>query len=308
MKHMKHQRPDTADMTRAEYNAVDALSYTGMKQLAESPAAYQKWLADTATPDPEKEDGRDLIIGRAVHALVLQPQLFKSLFAIVPEDAPKRPTLKQREAKKPSPASLEAIAFWDSFDADNADKTVLKRNMLDIAEGCAAGILRYLSIHDLAHVVDPATSWLETPILFKNVTTLCKAQLDVIDQDGWIWDLKTITGGLSDGNIRKAISSHRYHWQAYHYLTAAKSKRDDIKGIRYIFVEKEPDSIFDSVVFNMDGRWLEWGEKSVTEMCVLWENCRKTGVWHSKADSKPRSADLLLGDPKDKQPSNSISF
>lgn len=306
---MKHMKPDTASMTRAEYNQVDALSYSGMKRLAESPAAYQKWLADTTSPDAEDDAGRELIIGRAVHALLLQPDAFKDMFAIVPEDAPKRPTDKQRNAKKPSPSTLEAVAFWDSFDADNAGRAVLKRPMLETAQNCAAGIMRYLSIHDLGHVVDPSTSWLEMPILFNNVTTPCKAQLDTIDQDGWIWDWKTISGGLSDGNIRKAISQNRYHWQAAHYLLAAKSKRDDIKGIRYAFVEKEPDSIFDCVVYNMDGRWLEWGEKAVAEQCVQWENCRKTGVWHSKADHKPRSADLLLGDPKDKQASSaSISF
>lgn len=299
-----HARPATADMSRADYDKVDALSYTGMKKLAESPAAFRRW-ADKAD---EPVDSDALVLGRAVHALVLEPDTFAQAFAAVPEDAPKRPSSKQREAKKPSPATLEAIAFWDDFDASNDGKTVLTRSVLANAQDCAAGILRYLSIHGLEHVVDPATSWLETPLLFNNVTTPCKAQLDIVDKDGWIWDLKTLSGGLSDQNIRSTISKNRYHWQASHYIRAAKSARDHVRGIRYIFVDKDPGGMFDAACFEMDGRWLEWGDKAVAEMCVLWESCRKSGAWPSKADSKPRSADLLLGDPKAKESPVTISF
>lgn len=300
-------KPATASLTRQEYDAIDALSYSGMKELSISPAAFKKWVdervstADTAADQEvegvdEKATG-DLVIGSAFHARILQPDLYDTLFASPPEDAPKRPTLKQREAKKPAPSTLEAIAFWDEFDAVNAGKTLLTKKQAAIAEGCAQGILRFLELNDLKHIIDPARSWLETQLVWTEAGNLkMKCQVDIIDENGWIWDLKSIARGLSDSNIKSTIFSRSYHWQAAHYLRGAKRHRDDIKGFRDIFVDKA--GFHDATAFTIDGRFLEWGEAAIDRMAVLWNDCRKNDSWPSLADQGVRSADLLLPDPK----------
>lgn len=43
-------------------------------------------------------------------------EIFNDRYIVVPEDAPKRPSSKQLEAKKPSLETLEAIAYWSQFD------------------------------------------------------------------------------------------------------------------------------------------------------------------------------------------------
>lgn len=303
----QHPKPATASLSRAEYDAIDALSYSGMKELSISPAAFKLWVdervstADTADQGEvegvdEKASG-DLNIGSAVHARILQPDLFPKLFASPPDEAPKRPTAKQREAKKPSPATLEAIAFWDEFDAQHAGKTLLSKRQAATAEACANGILRFLELNDLTRIIDPSRSWLETPLVWTEIGNLkMKAQVDIIDEDGWIWDLKTIARGLSDSNIKATIFSRSYHWQAAHYLRGAKAHRPDIKGFRDIFVDK--GGFNDATAFTIDGRFLEWGEAAVDRLTVLWSDCRKNDRWPSIATQGVRSADALLPDPK----------
>lgn len=56
-------------------------------------------------------------------------EAYRARFVAVPEDAPKRPTKAQRNAKKPSPETVDAIAYWEQFEGmtvvDRADETIL---------------------------------------------------------------------------------------------------------------------------------------------------------------------------------------
>ena len=53
----KQTLPATAHFTREQYEAIEALSFTGLKELLKSPAHYQQWKA---TPSVET---KALIIG-----------------------------------------------------------------------------------------------------------------------------------------------------------------------------------------------------------------------------------------------------
>ena len=62
----KQTLPATAHFNREQYEAIEALSFTGLKELLKSPAHYQQWKA---TPS---EETKALIIGKAVHLAVLK--------------------------------------------------------------------------------------------------------------------------------------------------------------------------------------------------------------------------------------------
>ena len=56
-------KTNQTDSTRAEYEAIDALNYTGMKELLKSPLHYQQWLKNRHI----KEDTKALRIGKMTH-------------------------------------------------------------------------------------------------------------------------------------------------------------------------------------------------------------------------------------------------
>ena len=118
------------------YNASGAISKTKIDVYRNSPRLFQKRFITRELPPDEKSEA--LIVGSAVDTLALEgPVEFNARFICVPEDAPKKPTKKQREAKKPSPATLDAIAFWDRFGAEAAGKDVLTDKQAALAYRCA---------------------------------------------------------------------------------------------------------------------------------------------------------------------------
>jgi exodeoxyribonuclease VIII len=79
--------------------------------------------------DPEreiKEPTLALIDGRILHCAILEPDKFNSRFVVVPEDAPRRPTAAQYKAANPSEGSIRSMLYWDEFNLQHGDKTVIK--------------------------------------------------------------------------------------------------------------------------------------------------------------------------------------
>lgn len=84
-----------------------------------------------AITDKVDEEKDALVKGGAFHCAVLEPERFSSEYTIVPEDAPRRPSITQINAKKPSDETVAQIAWWNEFDLANAGKTILDRDMYD---------------------------------------------------------------------------------------------------------------------------------------------------------------------------------
>lgn len=80
--------------------------------------------------------------GSLVDCLVLTPDQFKASYAVVPKDAPRRPTDRQREARKPSSETLSAIAWWDDFSAENKDKIMLDEEGHELASAAILTLMK----------------------------------------------------------------------------------------------------------------------------------------------------------------------
>ena len=65
--------------SRMVYDACVALNFSGTKELLKSPAHYQAYL------NREREETKALRVGKYVHALVLEPEVAISNFAVIPE-------------------------------------------------------------------------------------------------------------------------------------------------------------------------------------------------------------------------------
>jgi exodeoxyribonuclease VIII len=112
---------------RADYDRLPYLNNTSLKkwmELRDIPAEFQHWMQGRWA-DAERSEA--LLKGGALDTLLLEgSDAFAAKYAVVPEEAPKRPSKTQLNAKKPSPETIEAIRWWAEWEEAAAGKHILK--------------------------------------------------------------------------------------------------------------------------------------------------------------------------------------
>jgi exodeoxyribonuclease VIII len=102
------------------YHRHEAVSKHGLDDFRRAPAYYE-WKRK----NPRETTSPALLFGSLYHTAMLEPELLPKIYATVPADAPKKPTRVQREAKKPSIETIEAIQWWDRFQDSNEGKIIV---------------------------------------------------------------------------------------------------------------------------------------------------------------------------------------
>jgi len=110
---------------KEDYYSIDRMSNSMMKEFMKSPRHYL--YAKNNPIEPTEA----MIFGNAIHTYILENDKFENRYVIVPEDAPKRPTKAQINAKKPSPESVKAVEWWGEFNKVNGSKIVLKHDDME---------------------------------------------------------------------------------------------------------------------------------------------------------------------------------
>ena len=200
----------TAKWTRADYDAHCAFNQTACKLILISPGHLKAYL------DAPKKETPALRIGSLTHLFCLQPELFTSQVICLPDDAPKKPTEKQRTAKKPKPETLEAIAWWDNFELTAQGKTIADRD--EYLEAVATGQAMKAEMNHWN--IQPAATELSLVCDYGDIKL--KGQVDLISQDGWIYDLKTFGEYINPRSVLRTVYKRSYHLQAAMYCLLFK--------------------------------------------------------------------------------------
>lgn len=106
------------DMDEAEYRANPAIANSDLTLIRRSPAHL---LARRRNPEKTTQAKLD---GRALHAAILEPDLFMQRYCVLPDDMP-RDLRHHRNAKAPSPDTLASIRAWDAWEASNGGRITL---------------------------------------------------------------------------------------------------------------------------------------------------------------------------------------
>lgn len=249
------------------YRMAAGISQTAIKETDLSMAHYHSYVTL-----PQKKPTKDQITGTLTHALVLQK---KQLFAIIPEDAPKKPDKKQLQAKNPSTATVEAIAWWKNFERENPGKEYLDideaQNIFNIRDAVMSDPMAGEIIRRATHFEVAAFKRHSSGLLMKGLAD-CIA-LD--DRDLMtIPDLKTCQlGGASERYFTKAIfDDWGYDRQTAYYL--------DLFGATFfvfIAVEKEPP--YAVACYDLEAEDVAWARRANDAALHRIAECEKTGVW-----------------------------
>lgn len=233
-----------------EYHAAERMNNSGIKQILKSPAHYQIYLRQKSEPT------KAMIIGSAVHAATLEPDVFEKDYAAIPEGLDRR-----TKAGKETFAELEA-----------SGKTILAaddyQNVLDIALAVRSHeTAGKLFNHGIAEVS-----------VFSEIDDVpVKARFDWL-RNNIIVDLKTTDDASPDEFVR-SIAKYGYDVQAAWYLDVAKADGIEISNFIFVAVEKNPP--YAVGLYELDAESIEIGRTKYQKGLSIYRHCVKTGEWPS---------------------------
>lgn len=245
-------------MTNREYHEHPAISKSDLDLIHRSPMHYQYRKAHPIEQTPA------LLIGSAVHKMVLESDGFFDEFAVLPQI--------DRRTK----AGKEA---YNAFLEASAGKSIISEEIhqlsIDIAEA--------VSHHKTARALLSGGK-AETSHFWKDIRTGldCKCRPDYL-RSGFCVDFKT-TQDASPQAFEKSAYKYRYHVQSYWYLHGLKMCGiQDIDDFAFVAVEKEPP--YAVAVYYADDLMLRLGKLEAEADLERMSQCVDSGVFYGYPDS-----------------------
>jgi len=237
-------------MNRVQYNALQALNYSGMKEILRSGKHYQEYL------NRADEPSKALRIGTMVHAAVLQPNVFQKY-----KPAP--------DVKRNTTAGKEAYALWASMLKD--DESVCDADEYELA-------LRVSDkMNDIIERLGIKALETEKTVTATDRDVLLKSSIDLIADDGYLYDLKTTEDATPQGFLR-SVKQYKYNLQAVTYLmNFERHFKTRPKGFRFIVVEKDLPT--EGAVYELGSGLMADGLAMYEKALKLYSDYDKAGVW-----------------------------
>lgn len=236
-------------MTHEEYAALPGERWSTLNKILDSPAHYQEYAENG------RADTSALAMGRAVHALALEPIAFGAEFVSWPT---------ARRGKD-----------WTAFKRANASKIILSAADFERAAAMANAV----RTHPL---VTPylAGGRFEVPMQWQDLATgiACKARTDWIQPPRRVvLELKT-TRSIEMTLFGFDVRRYRYAGQLSFYaqgVTAALGWAPE----RLVIVAVEKSPPYDVGVFELDTSARQHGANEAHEALSRLAECRRTGRW-----------------------------
>ena len=206
------------DLSRETYDNIPALSCSVLKRwmrYESVPAEFAYWLKEERW---DEEKSEFLLMGSALDCMLLEPRQFDARFAVVPNDAPPKPTIRQRNAKKPTGKTVESVAWWDEFTARAAGKAILTAEQ---NTACLEMMLAFNRAPAAEGVIKHCRKAVLVGVLFDGIP--CKCEIDLWNPKiPHILDLKTANDVQMEAFVY-AARKFQYIEQAVFYLDLAAS-------------------------------------------------------------------------------------
>lgn len=239
-----------SEYTHSSYYASDAVNWSTLKYMRDSPLVYRHRLTQGT------EDTPVYAMGRLTHTLVFEPEKFQAEYAIW-EDGDRRGSA------------------WKEFQVANEGKTIFKPNEIGTAVAMADAVKRHpLVTHYLdGGLFEHAIYWTDP-----DTGLPCKARPDwIIPERRMLIDLKTCQSAESR-RFGSAAGRYAYHLQLAHYANAITYGLGWApNAVKIVAVEKEAPH--DVSIFNVGSDDLMIAAEEVAELLRAVKTCRQTNSW-----------------------------
>ena len=243
-------------MTFHDYRRIEAVNFSSLKWLDDSPLAYHHWTE----PANEPPETAPLALGRYVHAKVLQPDQVGEEFAIWP-------TSNGRRAGK----------SWSAFVRENEGLTIFREEDVAVMNQIAESVRG--NKHARA-ILDAQDGRAETNVTWTDAATgiACKARRDfVVPSLSVLADLKT-TRSIDAHRFGNDIARYLYHGQLAHYSNGTKAA-EGWAPERHVLIAVESKPPYDVAVFDLGEQAMEVGREKVAGLLQRLKECRDADDW-----------------------------
>lgn len=271
------------------YHQGPGISTTGLKLVARAPQLYFSRYLDPQRP-PVKEETAAQLVGNLLHCALLEPAEFNNRFALLPEDAPKKPTAAQWGAKKPSPESIAAMDWWTKWGEDHAGKTTISEEQYSTAWAQADSLRRISIVKEAmsrggaersAYGIDPATG------------LYCRVRPDwTYDAGGAVvlLDAKTYSN-MAPSEFAMQCARMGYHQQDAFYrdvYALASGKRVSA----FLFAGVETEWPYAANVIELKPLSLDRGRELNRRALSTLKACHETGAWPGYTTGGAHAVDI----------------
>lgn len=240
-------------MSIDEYNALEAINYSTLKHMRKSPLAYRYAC------DHRSEPTRAMDLGSVTHLLTLEPERFSEAVAVW-ENGDRRGNA------------------WKAFEAEHADKIILKPSELETPQAMAASVrsdpyaMRYLTAPGRAA---------EVPLVWTDPGTglKCKGRADLIchvDDQPQVVGLKT-TRDIAETAFMWQSYRLGYHLQWAFYHDGYRTIHGTAPRMVEIVVESTPP--YECVVYVIPDDVLAVGRDEYRALLSRVRECLDAGSW-----------------------------
>lgn len=269
-------RPDTRPMgivygmAFEDYHAVEAFSASGMKHLARSP---WHWLNRVPM-----QQTRAMLCGSLVHCAQLEPNALAERYVVVPEDAPRRPSVTQWKAKNPSDDSRAAMQWWLTFEFDNATRTIVSASDFATTQKQLQAIN---AEPELAQAFSKGASEVSMFWVDKATGVYCKARPDHITKrrDGSVQmlDLKSMADDTPAGVMRAMGRLGLYRQEAHYRRGYEACTGEPVADFVFAVVSSTPPIL--ATPYRLVDSVLQQGTEEVEDLLREFAQCQQHNRW-----------------------------
>lgn len=205
------------NMPDSEYRALDYLSKHDSDEFDHNPHAF----FIRKITGYKKEPTEAMKLGTALHMKTLQPDLFESIYAVIPQ------AIKVKRGKE-----------WEAFQAENEGKECIKLAQFQQINGMANALVNSIGCKQV---------FKQTPYADREVVLISeiddvpvKSKVDMVcEKFGFVVDVKTASDASPDAFMRQAAELG-YDVQAAFYLMNAEQCGLNVDKFGFFVVETEP--------------------------------------------------------------------
>jgi len=252
--------PGIYDISNAEYHASEGISRSAISEMQKSPLHYwEKYLM----PDREKQDPTAaMILGSAVHTLVLEPHNFDQEFAIF---------IKSDEHPNTKIAREHKASFYES----SRGKQIITKEDFEKAEKMANAALSHRKVAQIlnkAHV-EKSLYWVDSEL-----GLLCKSRPDIWNKElNIVGDLKT-TSDSTPASFHKAVKDGNYHIQAAMQVDAIRALTGKAPD-DFIFIAIQNNAPYKPYIYRLEEEAIDLGRSEYKDALRVFKRCIEINHW-----------------------------
>ena len=236
-------------MSNADYHAHDSISKSGLDLIARSPAHFRY--------QEKRESTRSMVIGSALHAAVLEPDLFASQYMLL------RNVTDRRASEYKQAVAVHGADF------------VLIGSEADYV----AGMQETVRSHPYSWRVLSEPGRAELSVITNDPVTgvAVRCRFDWLTDAGKPLDLKTTQDARPEA-FSRSVANYRYHVQAAFYSDVWQWETGETLD-RFVFLAVEKAMPHALVPYMLDDEAIAEGRRLYREALNLYADCLERDEW-----------------------------